>query len=74
MKNLLTRQKYLLDEWGFKCSCTLCLDETKTDANAKYEQFAELRREQEEEFEDPRCFLSFQITLYVLLETYFLYT
>ena len=71
MKNLETRQKYLLEEWGFKCSCTLCLDETKTDSNDKYEQFAELRREQEEEFEDLSSgnFLSFQITLYVLLET-----
>jgi len=63
MKNLQTRQDWLSTQWGFKCTCVICLDETKTNSNEGYERFAKLREEQEEESGDPQEFLSFTITL-----------
>ena len=43
MKNLQTRQHSLLLAWGFSCVCSICLDETKNDANEKYAKFEKLK-------------------------------
>lgn len=43
MKNLQTRQHCLLLTWGFSCVCSICLDETKNDANEKYAKFEQLK-------------------------------
>jgi len=61
MKNLQCRQKWLLTQWGFNCSCGICLDERENDSDKAYERFAKLREEQEEG--DPQEFLSFTISL-----------
>jgi len=63
MKNLQTRQDWLLTQWGFKCTCVICLDETKNNSNDGYERFAKLREEQEEGPEGEAEFMSFTITL-----------
>ena len=63
MQNLQTRQDWLSTQWGFKCTCVICLDETKTNSNEGYERFAKLREEQEEGPEGEAEFMSFTITL-----------
>ena len=46
MKNLQIRQDWLLLQWGFKCNCTICLEETRnTDSNRKYERYSHLESE-----------------------------
>ena len=62
MKNLEIRQKNLLTEWDFKCTCAICLEETQNDANHIYERFADLQNKQEMFGEH---FVSFDITKYV---------
>ena len=47
MKNLQTRKQCILLAWGFSCMCTVCLDETRNDANEKYAKF-----EKNENFEN----------------------
>ena len=44
MKNLRTRQRRLLVDWGFKCECILCLYETANPiaSHDQYERFANL--------------------------------
>ena len=64
MKNLEIRQQILLFQWGFKCTCAICLEETHTDANHIYERFAELQKKQEM-FGEHQNFLSFDITKYI---------
>ena len=61
MKNLEIRQKILLFQWGFKCTCAICLEETQNDANHIYERFAELQKKQEM-FGEHQNFVSFDIT------------
>ena len=65
MKNLEIRQQILLFQWGFKCTCAICLEETQNDANHIYERFAELQKKQEM-FGGHQNFVSFDITKYVL--------
>ena len=44
MKNVRTRQRRLLVDWGFKCECILCLYETANPiaSHDQYEKFANL--------------------------------
>ena len=61
MKNLETRQKTLLFQWGFKCTCAICLEEIQNDANHIYKRFAELQKKQEM-FGEHQNFVSIDIT------------
>ena len=44
MKNIRTRQRRLLVDWGFECECILCLYETANPiaSHDQYERFANL--------------------------------
>jgi len=63
MKNFQTRQKFLWMAWGFKCTCTICLDESQNNANDDYERFAKLLKEFPPDLTgDPQNFVSFEHT------------
>ena len=64
MKNLEIRQNILLFQWGFKCTCAICMEETQNDANHVYEKFEELQKEQEM-FGEHQKFVSFDNAKYV---------
>ena len=46
MKNVKTRQKFLLDYWTFHCMCNLCMEECDSDDKI-YEKFTKLQKEVE---------------------------
>ena len=46
MKNVKTRQEYLLNGWKFNCMCNLCIEEGDS-SDEKYEEFAKLQEEAE---------------------------